>query len=37
MSAKAADFSLILKLLIGIIAGSLLGIYLGNHSAAEWT
>lgn len=32
MSAKAADFSLILKLLIGIIAGSLLGIYLGNHT-----
>lgn len=32
MSTKAADFSLILKLLIGIVAGSLIGTYLGNNT-----
>ncbi len=32
MSAKAADFSLILKLLVGIVAGSLIGTYLGNNT-----
>ena len=32
MSTKAADFSLIIKLLIGIVAGSLIGTYLGNNT-----
>ena len=32
MSTKAADFSLILKLLVGIVAGSLIGTYLGNNT-----
>ena len=32
MSAKAADFSLILKLLAGIVIGSLIGTYLGNNT-----
>ena len=32
MSTKAADFSLILKLLAGIVIGSLAGTYLGSHT-----
>ena len=32
MSTRAADFSLIIKLLIGIVAGSLIGTYLGNNT-----
>ena len=32
MSAKAADFSLILKLLAGIVIGSLVGTYLGGNT-----
>ena len=32
MSAKAADFSLIIKLLVGIVLGSLIGTYLGNNT-----
>ena len=32
MSTKAADFSLILKLLAGIVIGSLAGTYLGAHT-----
>lgn len=32
MSTKAADFSLIIKLLVGIVVGSLIGTYLGNNT-----
>ncbi|HIU17608.1 MAG TPA: dicarboxylate/amino acid:cation symporter, partial [Candidatus Avidesulfovibrio excrementigallinarum] len=32
MSSKAADFSLILKLLAGIVIGSLVGMYLGGNT-----
>lgn len=32
MSTKAADFSLILKLLAGIVIGSIAGTYLGSHT-----